>query len=87
MKMAAALAIAALAKEEVPDVVSRAYEGKKMSFGRDYIIPTPFDPRLIFVVPMAVAKAAMESGVAHIKIEDWTEYKFELRSRIAHTHF
>jgi malate dehydrogenase (oxaloacetate-decarboxylating)(NADP+) len=71
MKMAAALALAALAKEEVPDIVSRAYEGRKMSYGREYLIPTPFDPRLIYVVPMAVAKAAMDSGIAHVKITDW----------------
>ena len=58
-----------------------------MSFGRDYLIPTPFDPRLIYEVPMAVAKAAMDSGVAQIKIENWEEYKFELRSRIQKTHF
>lgn len=59
MKMAAALALAELTKEDVPDEVSRAYEGRKMSFGREYIVPTPFDPRLIFKIPMAVAKAAM----------------------------
>lgn len=58
MKMAAAKALANLAKEPVPDVVSQAYEGKKLEFGSEYIIPTPFDPRLISVVPMAVAKAA-----------------------------
>jgi malate dehydrogenase (oxaloacetate-decarboxylating)(NADP+) len=64
MKMAAALALAGLAKEDIPDEVSRAYEGRKMTYGREYIIPTPFDPRLIYTIPMAVAKAAMESGVA-----------------------
>lgn len=47
-----------------------------MEFGREYIIPTPFDPRIITEIPMAVAKAAMDSGVAHKKIEDWSEYKF-----------
>ena len=62
MMMAAALALAELAKEEVPDEVIRAYEGRKMEFGREYIVPSPFDPRLIYRVPMAVAKAAMESG-------------------------
>ena len=64
MKMAAALALAGLAKEPVPHEVSRAYSGKKFTFGRNYLMPTPFDPRLIFTVPIAVAKAAMESGVA-----------------------
>jgi len=56
--------------------VSRAYEGKKFKFGRDYIIPTPFDPRLILEVPVAVAKAAMDSGMAKKEIKDWEEYKY-----------
>ena len=64
MKMAAALSLAKLAKLEVPEEVEKAYNGRKMTFGREYIIPTPFDPRLIFEVPVAVAKAAIESGVA-----------------------
>lgn len=64
MKMAAALSLAKLAKLEVPMEVERAYNGRKMTFGREYIIPTPFDPRLILEVPVAVAKAAIESGVA-----------------------
>jgi len=76
MKMAAALALANLAKLEVPPEVSRAYEGKKFKFGRDYIIPTPFDPRLILEVPVAVAKAAMDSGIAKKEIKDWEEYKY-----------
>ena len=71
----------------MPEIVSRAYEGKKLEFGREYIIPTPFDPRLIYEVPMAVAKAAMESGVANTPIQDWAEYKFQLRMRIQHTYF
>jgi len=62
--MAAALALADLARQPVPDEVARAYEGKRMSFGPEYIIPTPFDPRLIYVVSEAVAKAAIESGSA-----------------------
>jgi len=82
MKMAAAIALAKLAKEEVPQAVRDAYEGKEFKFGRDYLIPTPFDPRLIDVVPVEVAKAAMESGVAYKKIEDWEEYKKELRQRV-----
>jgi len=76
MKMAAALALAELAREPVPNEVARAYEGKRFSFGRDYIMPTPFDPRLIYVVSEAVAKAAISSGSATQTIEDWTEYKF-----------
>ena len=66
MKMAAAKALAQLAREPVPDVVKEAYEGKELKFGLEYIIPTPFDPRLITTVPVAVAKAAMESGVARV---------------------
>ena len=64
MKMAAVEALAALAKEPVPEQVNVAYEETRISFGRNYIIPKPFDPRLIATVPPAVAKAAMESGVA-----------------------
>lgn len=71
MKMAAAEAIAKLAREPVPKEVLEAYGKDKMEFGKDYIIPTPFDPRLIYVVSKAVAKAAIDSGVAHHKIEDW----------------
>ena len=70
MKIAAAHALAELAREDVPDEVAVAYRGARPRFGRDYIIPTPFDPRLIHVVPMAVAKAAMESGVARRPIVD-----------------
>ena len=64
MKMAAALALAGLAKEEVPQSVKDAIPGRDFTFGRDYVIPTPFDPRLITTLPIAVAKAAMESGTA-----------------------
>jgi len=87
MKMAAALALAELAREEVPDVVSRAYQGKRFSFGREYIIPTPFDPRLLYTIPKAVAQAAMDSGVAKIMIEDWNEYKHELRIKTLKTSY
>ena len=87
MKMAAALALAELARQPVPDEVARAYEGKRFSFGPEYIIPTPFDPRLIFVISEAVAKAAIRSGVAKEFIDDWVEYKFQLRSRTQHTYF
>ena len=75
MKMAAAEAIANLAREPVPEQVLSAYGVSELKFGREYIIPTPFDPRLITVVSMAVAKAAIESGVATKKIEDWKAYE------------
>ena len=87
MKMAAALALAELARTEVPDEVARAYNGKRMSFGNEYIMPTPFDPRLIFKVSEAVAKAAIKSGVAKINITDWEAYKFKLMMKTQHTYF
>ena len=82
MKIAAAEAIAALAREDVPDEVHAAYRGRKLRYGRDYLIPTPFDPRLISMVPPAVAKAAMESGVARKPLADMARYRQELRSRL-----
>lgn len=82
MKMAATLALAELAKEKVPEMVIRAYEGEEFSFGREYIIPKPFDPRVLWHVAPAVAKAAMDSGVARINIEDWDAYKEELKERL-----
>ncbi|MEE4349213.1 MAG: NADP-dependent malic enzyme [Pacificimonas sp.] len=81
MKIAAARALADLAKEAVPDEVAAAY-GEQLSFGRDYIIPAPFDPRLIEAVPFAVAKAAMASGVARKPIIDEDAYRTELRARL-----
>ena len=78
MKMAAVLAIAALAKQPVPDVVNDVYKVNNLTFGRNYFIPKPVDPRLITEVSAAVAKAAIESGVARKKIEDWDEYKHSL---------
>jgi len=81
MKMAAVRALADLAKETVPEQVNIAYGTTKLAFGEDYIIPKPFDPRLITTVPMAVAKAAMESGVATAPIEDWDKYQEELHQR------
>jgi malate dehydrogenase (oxaloacetate-decarboxylating)(NADP+) len=80
MKIAAARAIANLAKESVPTEVLRAYPGRKLEFGRSYIIPTPFDPRLISEVSAAVAKAAMDSGVAQKHITNFREYKSQLHS-------
>ncbi len=81
MKIAAAQAIAALAREQVPEEVALAY-GTKHSFGADYIIPAPFDPRLMEVVPAAVAQAAMESGVAQHHIKDMDAYRQSLRARL-----
>ena len=81
MKIAAAHALAELAREDVPDEVAAAYRGARPRFGRDYIIPVPFDPRLIHVVPIAVAKAAMESGVARRPIVDMGAYKAQLSAR------
>jgi len=81
MKKAAVIALASLAKEAVPEQVNVAYEQTRLAFGKDYIIPKPFDPRLISVVPPAVAKAAMESGVAQFPIKNWTKYKDELIER------
>jgi malate dehydrogenase (oxaloacetate-decarboxylating)(NADP+) len=82
MKRAAVLALAKLAKEPVPEQVNVAYSETKLSFGKDYIIPKPFDPRLIAVVPPAVARAAMESGVAKKAITNWEAYEDELRARL-----
>jgi malate dehydrogenase (oxaloacetate-decarboxylating)(NADP+) len=82
MKMAAVKALADLAKEPVPEQVNIAYGETKLTFGKDYIIPKPFDPRLIATVPPAVAKAAMESGVATTEITDWEKYQDELYERM-----
>ena len=78
MKLAAVNAIADLAKQPVPDVVNDVYKVNNLTFGRDYFIPKPVDPRLITEVSSAVARAAIESGVARKKIEDWDEYKDSL---------
>ena len=82
MKIAAARAIADLAKEDVPDEVANAYPGQRPQYGPDYIIPSPFDPRLISRVPPAVAKAAMETGVARKAIVDMDQYTSELSARL-----
>ena len=82
MKIAAAKAIADLAKEDVPDEVVAAYGGERPKFGKNYIIPSPFDPRLIRNVSAAVAEAAMKSGVAQKKIEDFSTYKDSLAARL-----
>jgi malate dehydrogenase (oxaloacetate-decarboxylating)(NADP+) len=82
MKLAATLAIASLAKEPVPDYVNLAYGSKNLSFGSNYIIPKPIDNRLISAVSSAVAKAAIDSGVAKLKITDWDAYRSELENRL-----
>jgi len=81
MKIACARALAELAREDVPDEVAMAY-GRKLSFGRDYIIPTPFDPRLIYVIPPAVAQAGMDTGVARRPIIDMEGYAQSLKARM-----
>ncbi len=82
MKLAAVKALAALTKEPVPDIVNMAYNEKNIAFGENYIIPKPVDPRLLSTVAPAVAKAAMESGVAKNPITDWEAYEVELNKRL-----
>jgi malate dehydrogenase (oxaloacetate-decarboxylating)(NADP+) len=81
MKMAAVHALADLAKKSVPEQVNIVYDEVSLTFGREYIIPKPFDPRLIYEIPPAIAKAAMESGVALEPITDWDKYREELMER------
>lgn len=78
--MACALALAELAREPIPDQVKKAYPDREFKFGRDYVIPTPFDNRLITRLPIAVAKAAISSGVAQILIDDFDAYAKQLES-------
>ena len=82
MKIAAVHALANLAKQDVPETVNKAYKTQNLFFGRDYIIPKPLDPRLIYHVAPAVAKAAMDTGVARTSIKNWEEYKAALRKRM-----
>ncbi|MDE7065568.1 MAG: malate dehydrogenase, partial [Desulfovibrionaceae bacterium] len=86
MKIAAARALAALAKEPVPESVSQAYEGKSFSFGPDYIIPKPLDPRIIEWETPAVAQAAMDTGVATRPIADMEAYRRSLVARVRAAH-
>ena len=86
MKLAAAYAIANLAKQPVPELVNKAYDDQKIVFGREYLIPKPLDPRLITTISPAVAKAAIESGVAKTKITDWAQYEVDLQKRIGVDH-
>jgi len=82
MKMAAVKALSSLAREKVPEMVLNAYGGTDFSFGRDYIIPKPFDPRVLWYVAPAVARAAMDTGVAKQPITDWQAYREELKERL-----
>ena len=82
MKMAAAKALANLARQPVPESVRQAIRGRDFTFGRDYIIPTPFDPRLIFELPVAITKAAMDSGIATNYIQDFDVYRKQLAQRM-----
>lgn len=82
MKMAAAIALANMAKKPVPDQVKKAIKGREFVFGPDYIIPTPFDPRLIFELPVAIAQAAMKSGIATKYFYDMELYKVQLAERM-----
>ncbi|ESQ75917.1 NADP-dependent malic enzyme [Asticcacaulis sp. AC402] len=82
MKLAAAKALAMLAREDVPDEVAAAYQGRHLKFGQDYIIPSPFDPRLIWYVPPFVAQAAMDTGVARKPIADMDAYRKSLEQRL-----
>ncbi len=82
MKIAAAQALASLAREDVPDEVAAAYHGSRLNFGPEYLIPVPFDPRLISRIPVAVAKAAMDSGVARKHLADLDEYTAQLSARL-----
>ena len=86
MKMAAVYALAKLAKEPVPEIVNIVYKEKKLMFGRDYIIPKPFDPRLISTVPLSVAKAAIDSGVAKLNIDNWDKYRKSLELRLGNNN-
>ena len=87
MKMACAVAISELARLPVPDIVKRAYNGLDLEFGREYIVPSIFDPRLLTTIPIQVAKAAINSGIAYSPITNWNEYEFQLKQRVSHTYF
>ena len=85
MKLAAAKALANLAREEVPEIVCRAYGVDKIEFGRDYLIPKPFDPRVLLMEASAVAKAACETGVARHPIIDFEGYQETLKRHLVHS--
>ena len=85
MKMAATKALAELAKQKVPEIVLKAYGGEEFSFGKEYIIPKPFDPRVLWFVAPAVAKAAIETGVARITDVNWDNYREQLKERLGYS--
>jgi malate dehydrogenase (oxaloacetate-decarboxylating)(NADP+) len=85
MKMAATIALAELAKQKVPEIVLKAYGGEEFSFGKEYIIPKPFDPRVLWFVAPAVAKAAIDTGVARITDMNWDSYREELKERLGYS--
>ena len=80
--MACAIALAGITKLDVPDEVKKAYPGREFKYGQNYVIPTPFDPRLITTLPVAVAKAAIKSGVASHTITDWDQYAIDCKNRL-----
>jgi len=82
MKLAAVHAIAQLARQPVPEMVNLAYNAKNLQYGPEYIIPKPLDPRLIYTVAPAVARAAMETGVAQVSITNWEHYVEDLKKRL-----
>jgi len=86
MKLAAVHALTELAREAVPDLVSKAYGGRSLTYGKNYLIPKPLDPRLITAISPAVAKAAIDSGVSRINITDWDQYHEDLQKRIGIHH-
>src|SRR4029079_9839813 len=86
MELAAAEALANLAREDVPDEVDRAYSGRRLRYGPEYIVPVPFDPRLISTVSAAVAHAAMDSGVSRRRIADMADYRSQLSGRLDPTN-
>lgn len=85
MKMAATIALAELARQKVPEIVLKAYGGEEFSFGKEYIIPKPFDPRVLWFVAPAVAKAAIDTGVAKITDINWDDYREELKERLGYS--
>lgn len=87
MQMACAMALASLARKPVPNTVKRALGGVDIEFGREYLVPSIFDPRLLTSIPQAVAQAAMASGAAREDVEDWDQYRLSLLSRVSHTYF
>lgn len=86
MKLACAINLATLARRPVPAVVKHAYDGVDVEYGREYLVPSIFDPRLLTEIPMEVAISATRTGVARNFISDWTSYKYQLQAKISRTH-